>query len=34
MHRRLARAEVKGGAVYDGLIALTAIEHGPAGKLR
>ena len=25
--RRLARAQVSGGATYDGLIALTALEH-------
>lgn len=27
LHRRLRDAGVFGGAVYDGIIALTAIEH-------
>jgi len=26
--RRLARLEIAGGAVYDGLVALAALEHG------
>lgn len=28
IHRRLASAGVAGGAVYDGLVALTALENG------
>lgn len=28
VHRRLASAGVAGGAVYDGLVALTALENG------
>ena len=28
LHRRLAGARIEGGAVYDGMIALTALEHG------
>lgn len=28
LHRRLRDAGIFGGAVYDGIIALTAVEHG------